>query len=364
MKPINFSHWSKFLIVLCAAIIGLSVISHLQTTQQLAVVPVAPAVEQLRQLRHQTDATAPRPLTPPKPTILRAFGDIMMGRNVEAWTDKRGLHYPFERMQELLSGADFLIANLEGPVISKPVRTPTGSTRFSFGEAIARTLREEGFNLLSIANNHTFDYGDKGLAETRTFLRAHGVEPFGDPNEEGARVVTQEVRGQKFHFVGFNGFRPSFDSKKAAGVVAELSKKEDGIIVVMMHWGTEYALRHNRAQEQFAHALIDAGADVIFGHHPHVVQDIEVYEGKAIFYSLGNFIFDQYFSKNTQEGLAVELSLGDAHARYTLYPFASKDSQPEVMESAAARQFLAQLAERSSADFSDQIKAGQVLLAP
>ncbi|MBI4128540.1 MAG: CapA family protein, partial [Parcubacteria group bacterium] len=286
----NLSKWSALLLIACAAIFGLSIFIGLQTAGILAPVQT---LSQAVKLSHPTrDIPPPATPLPQKPVVLRAFGDIMMGRNVEARTDKKGLGYPFERIQELLSGADFLIANLEGPVIAKPIRTPTGSTRFSFGEAIATALRDEGFDLLSIANNHTFDYGEKGLAETRTFLRAHGIEPFGDPNEENAaRAAVQQAADRKFYFIGFNGFRSSFDAEQAAAVVQEFAERKDGFIVVMIHWGTEYVLTHNRQQERVAHALIDAGADVIFGHHPHVVQDIEVYEGKAIFYSLGNFIF-------------------------------------------------------------------------
>jgi poly-gamma-glutamate synthesis protein (capsule biosynthesis protein) len=114
------------------------------------------------------------------------------------------------------------------------------------------------------------------------------------------------------------------------------------------HWGAEYGLKSNKRQQDFAHALIDSGADLIVGSHPHVVQEIEPYNGKYIFYSLGNFIFDQYFSKNTQQGLALLLELSEASSTIALLPIDLQFSQPKMMETTSSVKFLESLSERSA----------------
>jgi poly-gamma-glutamate synthesis protein (capsule biosynthesis protein) len=128
---------------------------------------------------------------------------------------------------------------------------------------------------------------------------------------------------------------------------------------VAIHWGEEYRDVSNKRQQTLGRALIDAGADVIIGHHPHVVEEIELYRGKPIFYSLGNFIFDQYFSKETQEGLAVKISVGDKKAAYELIPVDLHKSQPKRMSSDAEEKWLEELSLRSAKELrSDIIQGG------
>ena len=129
-------------------------------------------------------------------------------------------------------------------------------------------------------------------------------------------------------------------------------------MIVFLHWGEEYQLISSSSQRKLAHSLIDAGADLIIGSHPHVVQEIEKYKGKLIFYSLGNFIFDQYFSRETQKGLAVSLELYPSRIIYKLYPYTLFHSQPKLMNEKEREWFLNNLAEKSSADLRSQIKNG------
>jgi poly-gamma-glutamate synthesis protein (capsule biosynthesis protein) len=127
-----------------------------------------------------------------------------------------------------------------------------------------------------------------------------------------------------------------------------------------MHWGIEYKIVNSPAQQQLAHLIIDNGADLIIGHHPHVVQNIEEYKGKLIFYSLGNFIFDQYFKEEVQQGLAVGWEIYPQKYVFNLFPLQSKLSQPDLMSDQEKMEFLAQLAKNSSLSLEAQIKSGKI----
>ena len=135
-----------------------------------------------------------------------------------------------------------------------------------------------------------------------------------------------------------------------------VSKKSD-MQIVYIHWGDEYEPVHNLEQEQLAKRLIDLGADAIIGHHPHVIQDIGLYKGAPIFYSLGNFIFDQYFSDEVQVGLAVELKIVNNSISYHLIPFDSTNTpgSPRVMSVDKKIQLFQTLAEKSSPEISQSI---------
>jgi len=136
------------------------------------------------------------------------------------------------------------------------------------------------------------------------------------------------------------------------------SSKPDNFLIVSLHWGEEYKLINSLAQQKLAHQIIEAGADLIIGHHPHVVQNIEKYQGKLIFYSLGNFIFDQYFSPDTQQGLAVGLEIYPDRLFFRLFPLQINLSQPVLMKKNKASEFLIQLAKRSDDKLVDEIKDG------
>jgi len=141
----------------------------------------------------------------------------------------------------------------------------------------------------------------------------------------------------------------NFDLPAATALIQETKKNVD-LIIVHIHWGTEYQHQFNQQQEKIGHALIDAGADIIIGHHPHVVQGMEIYKNKPIFYSLGNFIFDQYFSPDTQEGLAVGLKLTNNKISATLFPLQAKSAIINLMVGSAKDNFLLKYADWSKGD--------------
>ena len=164
-------------------------------------------------------------------------------------------------------------------------------------------------------------------------------------------------------FLAFNKTYPlnCSDEEIAKTIEQVKSSNPQAFLIVSIHWGEEYQLKNSISQQRLAHKMIDAGADLIIGHHPHVVQNIEIYKERLIFYSLGNFIFDQYFSKQTQQGLAVGVEVHPKEFVFRLFPIQSKLSQPFLMEQAKAEKLLEELALRSSPQLLDEIKNGIII---
>lgn len=310
-------------------------------------------------------STSTQPIIPAptqSPAKISFVGDIMLGRNVEGLMEKEGLDYPFLGMTSIFQAMDFAVANLEGPVLQKHARTPTGSTSFNFLPTVTGPIAKSGIDAVSLANNHTLDRGEAGYQETRQHLTEGGIGVFGHPQQANndLSVLHQEVQGQPLTLIGLHDVFEVLNEKAALQAIQEVAAADKSFVIVFIHWGDEYKPIHNARQERLAQAFIDAGADAVIGHHPHVVQDVAVYKGKAIFYSLGNFIFDQYFSEETQQGLMVTLELNEKIATYHLTPIAIPKSQPVPMEREQAITWLEALAKRSDPALSDQIKEGTI----
>jgi poly-gamma-glutamate synthesis protein (capsule biosynthesis protein) len=171
-------------------------------------------------------------------------------------------------------------------------------------------------------------------------------------------AYTRNINGRHFSFVSLNA-TSYFDVNAATALITNLKKKHRGtFLMVLIYWGNEYNLIQNDAQRSLAHKLVDSGADLIIGSHPHVVQGIESYNDRLIFYSLGNFIFDQYFSSKTQEGLMLSLEVGEKKANCRPIPLESTRSQPQIMTTAKTKEWLTHLSSRSSSSLKDQILEG------
>ncbi|MFC1599479.1 CapA family protein [Patescibacteria group bacterium] len=269
---------------------------------------------------------------------LLGFGDVMLGRYVRTLMDANGMDYPFRNVGQL-RGTDFVHANLEGPI--KEVRVHTGKAiEFRFKPDIVWPLKESGINIVSIANNHALDQGWTGREDTKKHLNIAGVRYFGHPkNEIEDNAYITEVSGKKFAFVGFDDVVYKINGDEARELIARLDGEVD-YVVVSVHWGVEYVHTPTTRKVNFAHDWIDNGADLIIGHHPHVVQTMEVYNGVPIFYSLGNFVFDQYWSGDTQEGMGFGVEISDDGYVVYLYPYKLPNSQPEFMVGQARQAFL------------------------
>lgn len=242
------------------------------------------------------------------------LGDIMLGRYVRTLMEKaHDLNYPFAKTHATTGpGANFLsgyfdsvIANLEGPVVQIPNRSQTGMS-FGFAPDTAEIIKRNGIDTVTIANNHMLDQGDKGLVSTRHYLEEAGVKFFGHPilpTEQD--VLIETIKGKKFGFIGFHDATRRLDDVAARTLIAKIAPQVD-YTIVEIHWGIEYQKTPSKRQQTLAHAFIDAGASLIIGHHPHIPQTIETYKNAPIVYSLGNFIFDQYWSEQTQKGMTIE----------------------------------------------------------
>ncbi len=291
-------------------------------------------------------------------------GDIMLDRGVNKLMQEFGFDYPFEKIKKTLSSIGYVVGNLEGPILYNKKPYIKNSLNFSFDKKTAIALTSTHFNILSLANNHTDNSGAKGLNETREILKTHSITPIGDPlyfNDKFTYKVNDTV------FLAFN-FTYFFDNTAIKTVQRVRETQKDAFIIVFVHWGEEYTPISSSYVRTIAHQIIDAGGDVIIGSHPHVVQEVELYHSKErgedslIFYSLGNFVFDQYFSKETQTGLAVGLIKDKDYQEFTLIPIDLTNSQPKLMEEKEKTLFLKELAKRSSAQIKSEIEKGVIKL--
>ncbi len=248
-------------------------------------------------------------------------GDVMLSRAVRR--EILAAHdpaLPFRKMAPMLAASDIAFVNLESPFSDQgPYRE--GGLVFHAAPDMIAGLKLAGIAIASTANNHSRDCGSHGVEFTVAWLRAHGIEPVGSGESEAAthKGIVLVRHGIRFGFLGYtydqsNGNWKDVDPrialadpKAVSRDVIEIRKRAD-VVIVSMHHGVEYTLKPTSAQVAFAHAAIDAGATLVIGHHPHVVQPSENYRGGLIFYSLGNFIFDQYQRERTQHGEVVQIS--------------------------------------------------------
>jgi gamma-polyglutamate biosynthesis protein CapA len=262
---------------------------------------------------------------PSSRTIKLLFtGDLMLDRFVKDKIDTKGIDYILGNAAKtgLFAGYDLVGANLEGAVTNKGKHySPINKYDFAFRPQDVASLKKYNFNFFNIANNHILDQGTKGYNETSENLKRLGYVFSGcsDGKIGNCSFVIKEVKGKKIGLVGFSQVYKKINEKDAQKIISGLADKTD-LIIVNIHWGQEYAAKFNSGQSSLSHALIDAGADIIIGHHPHVIQGVEIYKNKPIFYSLGNFIFDQYFSADTQSGLALSIALSDAQIELNIIP--------------------------------------------
>ncbi len=278
-----------------------------------------------------------------KPKTFLFTGDIMLDRKVELQMNKNGFFYPFEKISEFLKTSDGVFGNLEGPISKNPENYSLVAMDFAFDAKVIEPLALANFKVLSLANNHTFNMGSAGLEETKNLLTAANIDWVGEPWQCSEKTAIKD----DIVFAAFNKTFNGCNDEKIIEIVKSIkSSAPDKFLVVGMHWGEEYKLKSNSLQQDLAHKIIDAGADLIIGTHPHVVEEIENYNGKLIFYSLGNFIFDQYFSEDVQESLIVELRIYPptkefgGRVVYKLYPIESNLSQPSLMDEQKAKIFL------------------------
>lgn len=239
------------------------------------------------------------------------FGDLMLDRNVKKQIDANGPDYIFKKLSEgdglISSDPDVIAANLEGSFANK--RRPTSkSIAFRFDPKLIPTLTKYHFNLFNLSNNHSFDMTTQGFKESQANLKKAGISYYGQQyNITDENLLVKQIGDFKFGLIGLDDTINKVGLIKVKELIKKAKDQGAEIIMVNIHWGDEYKEKSNSRQQQLGHALIDSGVDAIIGHHPHVVEEMEIYKNRPIFYSLGNFVFDQYFSVPTQQELGVGL---------------------------------------------------------
>jgi len=276
----------------------------------------------------------PSPTATPTPKIsgdqhvlLMAVGDMMLGRSIGELIQAEGAIAPYVDTRETLSTADITIGNLECPISSRG--QPEEKTyAFRAPPAAGEALALAGFDLVSLANNHTLDYGPLALQDTLAALASHQIQTVGAGmnTEEAYAPVVIEIDGLQLAFLAFADIPPTdydYQSWEAGidkpgiawahpervreGVSA--AKKEADVVIVLVHNGYEIVQKVSAQQQEIAHLAIDSGASLVIGSHPHVLQRIETYQHGIIFYSMGNFVFDNFlFPPNYSAILRAEIS--------------------------------------------------------
>ncbi|MFH1575891.1 MAG: CapA family protein [Candidatus Nealsonbacteria bacterium] len=240
-------------------------------------------------------------------------GDIMLDREVGSQMEKQNdWRWPFLKIADDLKKADIVFGNLEGSISDKGEKTDKISS-FRMDPKTIEGLNYANFNILSLANNHALDYGKEALGDTILRLKEAGIN---------FAPLFKEINGTKFAFLAYTDFcspaqkadMENFGLNCLGQNYPEIIKKDIGsakktadIVFVSLHAGNEFTQNLSQLQIDFSKTAIDAGADLVVGHHPHVVQKYEIYKDKYIFYSLGNFVFDHNFSEETMQGLMVKI---------------------------------------------------------
>lgn len=243
-----------------------------------------------------------------------AVGDVMVGRGVSGDM--------FGDVRPCLRAADLVVGNLESVIVEDPAAYASRSEATQFllhaPPSAATQLRRAGFNVLGLANNHALDLGAEGLEQAASRLQTVGIAVVGAGRDAQAALqpLLLDVRGVRVALLAFNALpdpQPNLQNggwtqvkwgrDRATAAVGRVAERVDAV-VVSVHWGYEYETTVDPDQRDTAQALLDAGADLVIGHHPHVVQSFEIHGRRAVAYSLGNFVFDQR-QDETRHGLAL-----------------------------------------------------------
>ncbi len=295
---------------------------------------------------------------------LAFVGDIMMGANVDKLLKKHGYDYPYLHISSLLQEADIAAGNMENPITDRgePVDNKTYVFRTS-PEAVPEMVKA-GFDLFNLANNHTLDYGLIGMQDTIRLLREAGLYGIGAGmnQEEAYEPAMIEKNGVRVAYIGLTKVVPTVSWKADKNIpglaetynhtrpikAIESASEISDMVVVMVHWGLEGETEARIDERELAHRYIDAGADLVIGSHPHVLQGIESYKGKWIAYSLGNFIFTTSGRSGTKETAIIQASCSKAgDCELKVVPVLNGIAQPIQMEDEAAKVLYQQITEIS-----------------
>ncbi|KAF0819668.1 MULTISPECIES: CapA family protein [unclassified Cytobacillus] len=279
-------------------------------------------------------------------------GDVMMGRHVEEVTKRHGADYLFRHVKPYFDASDYVSGNFEHPILKDDVNKyekAEKSIHLRTDMDAIHAVKNAGFTVMNLANNHLMDYGEEGLRDTLDVFDRYNMEYVGggeNRKEAKEHINYQDVNGVRVATLGFTDafVEGTIATKDRNGLLSanpdvlfdmiEKAKNEDhgnaDLVVVNVHWGQEYDTEATPRQKALAKAMVDAGADIIIGHHPHVLQSFDVYKDGIIFYSLGNFVFDQGWTR-TKDSAMVQYNLTeDGTASIDVIPLQIEEAAPRL----------------------------------
>lgn len=311
----------------------------------------------------RADLMAALAACPRRPVTLVAVGDIMVGGPNRALLQRTSARYPFEGagIRNLLLDADLTLGNLECAVTTRGRQQPKAYT-FRADPEVVEGLWWAGFDILGLANNHTGDYGQIGLLDTFDALAAAGLRYIGAGHsiEKARRPQVVQVRDITIALLAYSQVGPqSFYATATGPGSAPLSKvRKDvreakataDVVIVFCHWGNEYTAWRSAAQRALAQELAQAGADLVIGHHPHVVQGLAYESETLVVYSLGNFVFYPMSPAHTDEGVILRCHLDATGVKaFELIPYVISNSQPALASEKRAQSILGRIAHVTAA---------------
>lgn len=231
-------------------------------------------------------------------------GDVMLGRNVMLTSlAKKDSKYPFRKVSDFLKSADITFVNLENAIVKDCPKYETGYSFCGLPEMV-EGLVFSGIDVVTLANNHSKNFGEKGLKETVEYLDKYAIYSTGL-----GELVILEKNGTRFGFLGFDKSQQTLPklTESESNLISDSDSKVD-ILIIAMHWGVEYQSSAPPGVRNLAKELVKLGADLIVGHHPHWVQNMEYVDEVPVYYSLGNFVFDQMWSEETKKGMLVRVT--------------------------------------------------------
>lgn len=254
------------------------------------------------------------------PIKLTFVGDMMFDRYIRTKASQQSYKFILEETLAIFEDSDLVVGNLEAPVtdfdsVSQQTST-TSAQHFTFTtEPAALTAFSSLPFAANLGNNHIFNFGAEGIAQTEKYLAAAGIGFFGQTGQSTPTYMITEIEGYRIALINYNQFVAGGAQQTLEDL--ELVSGITDLQIVYAHWGIEYELVARPVVVTLAHQFVDAGADVIIGSHPHVIQNSEIYQGAPIFYSLGNFVFDQYFDAQVRTGLVVSVMIDRENGEIT-----------------------------------------------
>ena len=286
-------------------------------------------------------------IEPKEDASIAVTGDVMFARKMPNVLSMDSS--PFSGVSDVTSNVDLLLINFENAATSSGDALK-GDVPLKCDPSYVPLAKANNVTVAGLANNHAIDYGITGMQDTLENLKSADITPMGAGNteDEAHQAVVKDVNGRKVTILNYmdsenfaeysyeampyaNGSNPGYSAYDSEDAQKQIAANNDSdLIVAYLHFGNEYSNSPNENQVKIAHELIDYGADVVVGSHPHVTQGIEMYNGKPIFYSLGNFIFDQS-NTATHSAYFVQIDLVNNTGECTVYPIYISNYLPQHM---------------------------------